>query len=134
ELGAGPAAQPCATGGTPKRPGGPGGYWPFPFEQIRGLLVEDADPTVWEQAQRAVEPEPCGTPASLPALAIADALFTSTITSPVLLVYATDSRGFQPGTPARDAPRYSGSSEVTVLRVPKSGHVIPLELSAPTFR
>jgi pimeloyl-ACP methyl ester carboxylesterase len=127
-----PAILACAMGGEPKRPGEPGGY-AFAFKGTeREFLFHDAEEQVIGAYIARHERDACD--ASVAAAPLISGLMLSRVRVPVLLFYGLNDALWPPGTGERQQGFFSGSSDVTLLEMPDTGHMIMLGRTAPTFR
>jgi pimeloyl-ACP methyl ester carboxylesterase len=124
------------TGGVCLSGGKPPGYAPLgqSDDQFKALMFHRADPAVESAATAMRTPDPCGDDASIPAEIFVDHMQVPSIKLPVLIVIGADDAIFPP--PALDHQRalYTGTSDVTAVSVPDTGHAVTLELSAPSTR
>jgi pimeloyl-ACP methyl ester carboxylesterase len=126
----------CDAGGEPSTAGGPAGYAYFAQTEAEFLAsaFHSADPAVREIAARLRSRDPCGDGASIIDALVLDLKSLSRVKVPVLLVCGREDAV----TPDFACPylkrRYVGSGEVSLSFVPKAGHALPLERSAPIFR
>jgi pimeloyl-ACP methyl ester carboxylesterase len=126
----------CDAGGEPSTSGGPGGYAYFAQTEaeFQASNFHSADPAVREVATRLRSRDPCGDGASIIDALVLDLKSLSRVAVPVLLVCGREDAV----TPEFACPylkrRYVGSRDVSLSFVPKAGHALPLERSAPAFR
>jgi pimeloyl-ACP methyl ester carboxylesterase len=126
----------CDAGGEPSTSGGPGGYAYFgqTEAEFQASAFHSADPAVREVATRLRSRDPCGDGASIINALVLDLKSLSRVAVPVLLVCGREDAV----TPEFACPylkrRYVGSRDVSLSFVPKAGHALPLERSAPIFR
>ena len=127
-----PTFQACATGGQPKRPGEPGGYT-YSFRGAeRELLFHNAEDRVIAAYVARHEPDACdGSVAYAPVI---DALMLSRVRVPVILFFGLNDALWPPGTGARQRAFFTGSSDVSLLELSDTGHMIMLGRTAPIFR
>ena len=62
-----------------------------------------------------------------------DHLMVPTITVPVLLVLGANDALFPPPAGTEQQAQFLGSSDVSLIQLPNTGHALTLERSAPTF-
>jgi pimeloyl-ACP methyl ester carboxylesterase len=126
----------CEAGGQPAVAGGPGGY--AYLEQtdteFRSSAFHGADPAVMEAATPLRSRDPCGDTASTVDALVQDLKSLPKVKAPVLLVCGREDAV----TPDFACPylkrRYVGSKDVSLSFVRNSGHALPLEQTAPSFR
>jgi pimeloyl-ACP methyl ester carboxylesterase len=126
----------CEAGGAPSMPGGPGGY--AYFGETAGdfdtRVFFSADPAVREIATRQRALDPCGDSASIIDALVYDLKSLSRVKVPVLIVCGREDAA----TPSFACPylrrRYVGSGDVSLRFIPKAGHALTLERTAPTLR
>lgn len=127
----------CLAGGEPAEPGGPGGY-AYTARSREGfikLVFFDADPRVVQRAADLRNRDPCGDAASQIAAITTNSNRIGALTLPVLLVYGTDDAIFeQPVAGENQKKAFSGSKDVTLRFVSRTGHAMTLERSAPETR
>jgi pimeloyl-ACP methyl ester carboxylesterase len=126
----------CDAGGEPSTTGGPGGYAYFDQSEaeFQASAFHSADPAVREAATRLRSRDPCGDGASIIAALVLDLKSLSRVAVPVLVVCGREDAV----TPQFACPylkkRYVGARDVSLSFVPRAGHALPLERSAPLFR
>jgi pimeloyl-ACP methyl ester carboxylesterase len=126
----------CEAGGEPSTPGGPGGYAYFgaTAAEFDARVFYSAEPAVREVATRLRAADPCGDSASIIDALVQDLKSLSQVKVPVLVVCGREDAA----TPSFACPhlkrRYTGSSDVSLLFIPKAGHALTLERTAPTLR
>lgn len=126
----------CLSGGEPAYSGGPPGYAYFgrTEAEFRDNVFRDTEPAVVERATARRNRDPCGDNATVARLAVVNQLGVGSITVPVLLVFGEEDAVFQDDAMAKQAALFDGSSEVTTRSIPKAGHALTLERSAPLVR
>jgi pimeloyl-ACP methyl ester carboxylesterase len=126
----------CEAGGEPSQPGGPGRYAFFGQAQadFRASGFHSAPAAVIDVATTLRARDPCGDTASIVGALVRDLKSLSSVKAPVLVVCGREDAV----TPDFACPylerRYVGSSDVSLVFVPRAGHALPLERTAPTFR
>ena len=126
----------CDAGGEQSVAGGPGGYAYFgqTDAEFQASAFHSAEPVVTRIATGLRRRDPCGDGASLIDALVLDLKSLSRVTVPVLLVCGREDAT----TPDFACPylkrRYVGSRDVSLSFVPKAGHALPLERTAPVFR
>ena len=126
----------CDPGGRPARAGGPGGYAYFAqtAADFRATAFHRAEPAVMELATTLRGPDPCGDTASIIDALVQEVKSLPRVKVPVLLVCGREDAV----TPDFACPylkrRYTGSRDVSLVFVPRAGHALTLERSAPIFR
>lgn len=126
----------CDRGGRPSRAGGPGGYAYFgqTGADFRAGAFHSAEPAVVELATTLRGPDPCGDTASIIDALVQETKSLPSVKAPVLLVCGREDAV----TPDFACPylkrRYTGSRDVSLVFVPRAGHALTLERSAPVFR
>jgi pimeloyl-ACP methyl ester carboxylesterase len=97
-------------------------------------VFHGADPAVREAVTRLRTRDPCGDGASIIDALVLDLKSLSRVKAPVLLVCGREDAV----TPDFACPylkrRYVGSRDVSLSFVPRAGHALPLERTAPVFR
>jgi pimeloyl-ACP methyl ester carboxylesterase len=129
--------QVCQAGGQPSGgPGTPGGYAYFAqtTQELQALLFYNADPRVESVITSIRTKDPCGDMGSLGAVIGADQANLPTVTVPVLLVYGANDAILLPQAGGDQRQRYTGSKDVTLVTLAATGHILPLERTAPEFR
>ena len=129
----GPAAV-CSRGGERKRASGPPHY-AYVFKGTeRARWFHDADPRLVAAVVHRHEREPCGEgPSTAPALA-ADQAHLRDIAVPVLLVFGRRDAVFGPDAGERQLALFAGSRDAKLVEIPRSGHALQLERTAPLTR
>jgi pimeloyl-ACP methyl ester carboxylesterase len=56
-----------------------------------------------------------------------------TVTAPVLLVYGDNDALFPPPAGSEQRAQFTGSSDVSLIQLPDTGHAVTLERSFPTL-
>jgi pimeloyl-ACP methyl ester carboxylesterase len=126
----------CAQGGQRSEgTSGPTGYAylgqrPADF---RKAMFASATPSVVAAATALRNRDPCGDTAA-PHAIVEDLLLIPTITVPVLLVYGEKDALFTVQGGERQRLLYAGSSDVTFVSLPNTGHALTLEQTAPLLR
>jgi pimeloyl-ACP methyl ester carboxylesterase len=125
----------CAAGGEPAYPGGPGGYYYMERPDEYGPdLFYDADPAVIDAVIRLRERNPCGGIAwATPAVTI-NPVRDAEIKPPVLLVIGREDKIWTQDGWALQQGHFSGSSDVTAVSIPGTGHYPMFERTLPQFR
>jgi pimeloyl-ACP methyl ester carboxylesterase len=125
----------CAAGGEPAYPGGPGGYYYMERpDEYQPDLFYDADPAVIYAVIRLRERNPCGGIAwATPALTI-NPVRDAEITPPVLLVIGREDKIWTQDGWALQKGHFTGSSDVTAVSIPGTGHYPMFERTLPQFR
>jgi pimeloyl-ACP methyl ester carboxylesterase len=126
----------CASGGEPAYPGGPGGYYYMERPDEYGPdLFYDADPAVIDAVIRLRERNPCGGIAwATPAVTI-NPERDAEIKPPVLLVIGREDKIWTQDGWALQQGHFSGSSDVTAVSIPGTGHYPMFERTTlPQFR
>jgi pimeloyl-ACP methyl ester carboxylesterase len=129
----GPAAV-CARGGQQKFPGGPNHYSYVLAGREPTLWLYNADPAVVAGVIRGHEREPCSEGPSLVTALAADRAHMQEITAPVLLVFGNQDAIFPPPDGERQKALYSGSRDVTLVQLDRTGHALQLGRTAPLAR
>jgi hypothetical protein len=125
----------CASGGEPAYQGGPGGYYYMerPDEYAPDLFY-DADPAVIDAVIRLRERNPCGGIAwATPAVTI-NPVRDAEIKPPVLLVIGGEDKIWTQQGWALQQGHFSGSSDVTAVSIPGTGHYPMFERTLRQFR
>lgn len=132
--------QECPQGGDTKRDDGrgPRGYiyfWPTRSQEAADLLY-DPDPTAERSLLRLIGRDPCGALESTGDAQVVDHLFAGVITVPVLLVQGDHDMVSGDPSIGMALQRYflSGSVEVTTEVIPRAGHDVMAEKTAPIFQ
>lgn len=130
-------ASVCASGGEPANfdGSGPTGYvYEFgTFEAANAVVFHDVSPEVVAAIRPLQRRDPCGFSLSfLPLMAVRTAL-VSTVRVPVLLIDGEHDPFVTPDDNRNNATSY-GSTDVSVVIVPDTGHVPLLERAAPIYR
>jgi pimeloyl-ACP methyl ester carboxylesterase len=126
----------CEAGGEPSSPGGPGGYANFgaTAAEFDARVFYSAEAAVREVATRLRAPDPCGESASIIDALVQDLKSLSRVKVPVLVVCGREDAA----TPSFACPhlkrRYVGSRDVSLRFIPRAGHALTLERTAPTLR
>lgn len=126
----------CEAGGQPAHPGGPSGYAYFGQSEaeFRASVFNSANPAVVDLATRLRGRDPCGDTASIVDALVRDLKSLPSVKVPVLVVCGREDAI----TPDVACPhlrrRYVGSRDVSLVVVPKAGHALPLERTAPRLR
>jgi pimeloyl-ACP methyl ester carboxylesterase len=123
----------CLRLGDPKRPGATGGY-AYTYTPDTPLLFSNADPAVVDAFAGLRERDPCGPWGSAQLTQLADRLYLSTITVPVLLVFGRQDAIFPPPEGEQQKALYTGSHDVTFTYIENAGHMVMLQRTAPAFR
>jgi pimeloyl-ACP methyl ester carboxylesterase len=124
----------CTRGGEPKRAGASAGYAYF-FKPLRAdKFFFDAEPTIVDRTVSGVERDPCGLGNSLVTTLAVNRIKLGRVAVPVLLVFGAEDRLFPPSASKRQRNLYTGSGDVTLSTLPRSGHFPMLEKIAPEFR
>jgi pimeloyl-ACP methyl ester carboxylesterase len=127
----------CSNGGQPSDgAGSPGGYAYFgqTGDDFVAAVFHDADPAVEDAAVRLRHRDPCGDVESFPQTIGTDRSRLGEVDVPVLLVYGADDALFQPQAGADQSRLFTGSEDLTLLTLSDTGHILPLERSAPQLR
>jgi pimeloyl-ACP methyl ester carboxylesterase len=126
----------CGTGGQLLQPGGPGGYAYIgqTEAEFERTAFHSVAPDVRALTAGLRARDPCGDSASLVDALVQDLKSLSRVTAPVLVVCGREDAV----TPSFACPvlkrRYAGSNDVSLAFVPKAGHALTLERTAPAFR
>jgi pimeloyl-ACP methyl ester carboxylesterase len=126
----------CEAGGQPARAGGPGGYAYFgqTGADFRANVFHRADPAVMTLATALRGRDPCGDTGSIIDALVQEVKTLPLVKTPVLLVCGREDAV----TPEFACPhlkrRYTGSRDVSLAFVPRAGHALPLERTAPILR
>jgi pimeloyl-ACP methyl ester carboxylesterase len=126
----------CEAGGERAHVGGPGGYAYFgqTTTAFRAKSFHRAEPAVMDLATRLRARDPCGDTRSIVDALVLDVKSLSRIQAPVLVVCGREDAV----TPDFACPylkrRYDRSGDVSLVFIPRSGHALPLERAAPSFR
>lgn len=130
----------CAANSQPanQKQGNPRGY---AFRgrtdaDFRGTNFVNTDPKVVADFTARRKVDPCGLPLFVgPQIAYA-AANDHQIRGPVLVAFGAKDANFFPQGPALDAQAalFSGSSDVSTELIPETGHMLPLERTAPRFQ
>lgn len=120
----------CLTGGKPP------GYAPLgqSDDEFKALMFHKADSAVESAATAMRSPDPCGDDGSIPAEIAVDHMQVPSIKLPVLLVMGANDAIFPPPSLDHQKALYTGTSDLTAVSVPDTGHAVTLELSAPSTR
>jgi pimeloyl-ACP methyl ester carboxylesterase len=97
-------------------------------EDFEALNFHDAEPGVIERAWEQYAPDPCGDNASVAQISVVNGAGAGSIDVPVLLVFGEHDAVFQPGADEQQAEAFEDS---TLVRIPRAGHAVALERSAP---
>jgi pimeloyl-ACP methyl ester carboxylesterase len=126
----------CLPSGEPAYPGGPPRYAYFgkTDAEFQGNVFADTDPVVVERVTARRNRDPCGDNATLVRFAVMNQLGVGSITAPILLVFGEKDAVFQSDAMAKQAALFDGSTDVTTHSIPKAGHALTLERSAPLTR
>jgi pimeloyl-ACP methyl ester carboxylesterase len=118
----------------PESSGGAPGYAPFGQTNAAfdAIMFHDADPAV-VTAVNAMHPvNPCGDVTSAVAALVADRRTLPTVRIPVLFALASNDVLFMPPAAGGEGAEFSGSSALTRMTFPDTGHAFTLGRSAPT--
>jgi pimeloyl-ACP methyl ester carboxylesterase len=122
----------CAGGGEPAYPGGPGGYSYIERpDEYEPDLFYDADPAVIDAVIRLRERNPCGGIAWAPTAVNTNSVRVAEITKPVLLVIGGEDKMWTQDGWALQKGHFSGSSDVTAVSIPGTGHYPMFERTLP---
>lgn len=125
-------APTCSTGGEP---GGPPGYFYMERPEEYGPdLFYNADPAVIAAVVRQREPNPCGYPPSQGPAIAANWARLREVRVPVLIAIGDHDPVWTWDGWALQAAHFTGSNDVTQIRLPNTGHFPMLERIAPRFR
>jgi len=126
----------CVAGGEPTEPGGPGGYAYFGQtpKDFRTNSFFSARPSVAAAAAALRHRDPCGDSASLIGAYLRDQVSLREIKVPVLLVCGEKDAIIPSFLCANHEKRFSGSRDFSLRFIPRAGHGLALERTAPTFR
>ena len=127
------AGSVCMNGGETSH--GAPGYAPFgqTAADFDAAMFFDADPAVVAATNQLRNLDPCGDDNSIVAAINEDHLMVPTITVPVLLVLGANDALFPPPAGTEQEAQFLGSSDVSLIQLPNTGHALTLERSAPTF-
>ena len=127
------AGSVCMNGGETSD--GAPGYAPFgqTAADFDAAMFFDADPAVVAATNQLRNLDPCGDDNSIVAAINEDHLMVPTITVPVLLVFGANDALFPPPAGTEQEAQFLGSSDVSLIQLPNTGHALTLERSAPTF-
>jgi pimeloyl-ACP methyl ester carboxylesterase len=117
----------CATNG-------PYAYFGQTVTDYQNEFFYSATPDVRDAVLALRSVNPCGDMGSVPQTIAADEALVGSITLPVLLVSGQNDAVFSPDGTQRQRDMYTGSRDVTLDLIPNTGHALPLEATAPTFR
>jgi pimeloyl-ACP methyl ester carboxylesterase len=95
------------------------------------LLSPNADPRVVSAVEAAHQADPCGEN-PVPYI-VSDPVQLHSVTVPVLLVYGADDALLDPSTAELQASHF-GSSDIGIVVLPHTAHLLTLERTAPAFR
>jgi pimeloyl-ACP methyl ester carboxylesterase len=125
----------CAAGGEPAYPGGPADYYYMERpDEYEPDLFYDADPAVIEAVIRLRERNPCGgIQWATPAVTI-NPVRDAEIKPPVLLVIGGEDKMWTQAGWALQQGHFSGSSDVTAVSIPGTGHYPMFEGTLRQFR
>jgi pimeloyl-ACP methyl ester carboxylesterase len=130
----------CAAGGETKQGDGvgPSGYvdsWSTPQTQAADVFF-DPDPSAAKALLPLINRDPCGLLESVPAAYLLDHLYARAITLPVLLMEGDHDMlmGSPSGGFALQRYVLAGSREVTMRVIPRAGHHLMAEKTAPIFQ
>jgi pimeloyl-ACP methyl ester carboxylesterase len=129
------ASAVCTAGGENSQPGGPGGY--FFMErppEYQPDLFYNADPAVIAAYLQMREPNPCGYVSSTQLALDTDIARLGEIHVPVLLTIGAEDKIWTQDGWAQQKGRFTGSTDVTAVSLPNTGHYLMLERTAPEFR
>lgn len=126
----------CAQGGESSPPDGQTGYLRFdpPDDQFREMLFHNAEDAVRDAVIRAIQKEPCGLLEQLQHARATNWVRLAEITVPVLLMFPQNDPVFFPEEQARQEEYFTGSDDVTTVRLYDTGHVLMMERTAPQTR
>jgi hypothetical protein len=129
------AGTACAAGGEPAYPGGPAGYYYMERpDEYEPDLFYDADPAVIDAVIRLRERNPCGgIQWATPAVTI-NPVRDAEIKPPVLLVIGHEDKIWTQEGWALQKGHFSGSSDVTAVSIPGTGHYPMFEQTHTQFR
>lgn len=122
----------CSSGGDPAAP--PGYFYMERPREYGPDLFHNADPAVVAATVRLRDPNPCGVPPSLSTTMAADAARLREIHVPVLIAIGDHDPVWTRDGWAQQAAHFTGSDDVTEVRLPDTGHFPMLERTAPRFR
>lgn len=122
----------CAGGGEPAYPGGPGGYYYMERPDEYGPdLFYDADPAVIDAVVQLRERNPCGGIAWATPAINTNLVRDAEITPPVLLVIGQEDKIWTQDGWALQKEHFTGSSDVTAVSIPGTGHYPMFERTLP---
>lgn len=132
----GRAGTVCAQGGEPAGPGQPTGYAPFgqTAADFKSDMFFDANPEVVADTTAMRHLDPCGDDGSFPPAIAHNVIGLGGVRVPVLLIYGAEDALFQPPGTARQQALFTGSTDVSTVVLPRTGHALTLERSAPRLR
>jgi pimeloyl-ACP methyl ester carboxylesterase len=128
--------QDCSKGGEPARPGGPGAYFDLgpPTDQLKRLAFVNADPALVAKVVKYRRHNPCGDLTSAPPGFSADMAHLGEVKVPVLIAAGGNDVAFSSDGVRRQRSFFTGSKDVTVAILAKTGHFPMFERTAPQFR
>jgi pimeloyl-ACP methyl ester carboxylesterase len=126
----------CDAGGEPATPGGPGGYAYFAQTDadFEAGVFYSAEPGVRAAATPLRARDPCGDGGSIIDALVQELKALPGVKVPVLLVCGREDAAIPSFACPYLKKRYVGSGDVSLVFVPKAGHALTLERTAPTFR
>jgi hypothetical protein len=118
---------------SPQSSGGAPGYAPFgqTTADFDAIMFYNADPAVVTDVNAEHELNPCGDITSVPAAITSNQLALPTIKAPVLFALASNDALFTPPAARLAASEFRGSSALTQMTFPATGHAFTFGRSAP---
>ena len=126
----------CSNGGKPARQGGPDGYFDLgpPTDQLKRLAFVDANPALVASVIKYRRRNPCGDISSaLPGFS-ADMAHLGEVKVPVLIAAGASDVAFSSAGVRRQRAFFTGSKDVTVAILARTGHFPMFERTAQRFR
>jgi pimeloyl-ACP methyl ester carboxylesterase len=125
----------CMRGGESAYPGGPGGYFYIERPDEYGPdLFYNFDPAVLAAVVRLRERNPCGYEATAPLAVGTDLVRLGQIHVPVLLAIGAEDKVWTQDGWAQQRQHFTGTNDVTAVRLANTGHFVMLERTAPRLR
>jgi pimeloyl-ACP methyl ester carboxylesterase len=126
----------CSKGGKAARPGGPSGYFDLgpPTARLKRLAFVNASPALIAKVVKYRRRNPCGDLSSAAPGFSVDMTDLRKVKVPVLIAAGAGDVAFSSAGVRRQRAFFTGSKDVTVAILAKTGHFPMFERTAPRFR